>query len=212
MISGEDIIQACLTLMGEYNPMAVSEEENNYLPITSLITRYAHTGINDVLRVAPERYLPYEEIAHEAIHNQDGSGYVKLPCDFLGRIYFQMEGWCIPVTTPIYENTAEYRMQKNKATRGGVNKPVCAVVNTADGLVLEYYSRPLYDRTPSVAHKKYVKAVQPVTELSGELYYLSPRLLPIISNMICKYVYQSLGDAEQSAMCENEASKCLTLL
>ena len=67
-----------------------------------------------------------------------------------------MELWKRRVNDSITEDSESYLLQKNPVTRGGINFPVCAVVNNEKGLILEWYSVPSYVRTPKCTEKRYV--------------------------------------------------------
>lgn len=72
----------------------------------------------------------------------DGSGWTLLPDDFMRLIAFRMSDWertchnAISVDDPLYD----LQSSRHKGVRGSVQKPVCAVVNRAEGKALEFYS------------------------------------------------------------------------
>ena len=65
-----------------------------------------------------------------------------LPDDFMRLIAFRMSDWertcynAISVDDPLYD----LQSSRHKGVRGSVQKPVCAVVNRAEGKALEFYS------------------------------------------------------------------------
>lgn len=70
------------------------------------------------------------------------SGWVLLPQDFMRLIAFRMSDWertvyaAISVDDPLYSKQSS----RYKGIRGNVQKPVCAIVNRAEGKALEFYS------------------------------------------------------------------------
>ena len=71
-----------------------------------------------------------------------GIGSIDLPRDFLRLICFQMSDWSRAVTEAINENHPKYAMQASRYSgiRGCPEKPVVAIVHTAVGLTLEFFS------------------------------------------------------------------------
>lgn len=72
----------------------------------------------------------------------NGSGIVLLPPDFMRLVLFRMSDWERPVYTAISALSTEYLKQSSryKGIRGNVQKPVCAIVKRPIGLVLEFFS------------------------------------------------------------------------
>ena len=71
-----------------------------------------------------------------------GKGSITLPRNFLRLICFQMSDWSRAVTEAINENHPKYYLQASRYSgiRGCPEKPVVAIVHTAVGLTLEFYS------------------------------------------------------------------------
>ncbi len=211
MINQEDIINYCLRVLGEVNPMMDDgSDTNNALPIEDLISRFIETGLNESIGILPDKYLSYLEIPGDIVSMQDGSGYIILPDDFTERICFKMGGWRRTVRRAIWEDSPLYSLQKSKATRGGVNRPVCAIVRKGDGHVLEYYSLPAFVRNPVVEEKMYVRRVilgSGVTDFD-----LDKGALPVVCYLVCKHVCEATGDFEMSGYFANEVVKQIELL
>lgn len=70
------------------------------------------------------------------------SGWVLLPDDFMRLIAFRMSDWERTVYTALSADDPQYAKQSSryKGIRGNVQKPVCAIVNRAEGKALEFYS------------------------------------------------------------------------
>ena len=216
MISGADIRESSLATLGELNPLQTfGAEGNNAMPMHHLIARYAEESMNEILSIVPERYLKYSEIPGEIVKNQDGSGYIPLPDDFTRRIRFQMKGWRRAVTTAVYEDDVIYRQQQSPATRGGICRPVCAIVKGEKGFRLESYTLPPYILNPEALVKQYVKRVRSSSDpkiFQEEEFDIDDRLLPIIALQISKRVALSLNETDMSSVYENEVMKAIALL
>lgn len=92
-----------------------------------------------ILYCAPLYLVPATDFSTaKAEKNSDGSGCVTLPIGFVRLIEFKMVGWERPVLSSITAHSNIYLRQYNKVLRGGVSKPVVAIV----GDKLEYYSLP----------------------------------------------------------------------
>lgn len=73
---------------------------------------------------------------------EDGSGYFKLPTDFVRLLSLTMNGWERPCTKLYPQDSAVAMAQRNRYTRAGWSKPVC-VEGVDDGSrVLCFYSLP----------------------------------------------------------------------
>lgn len=74
--------------------------------------------------------------------NEDGSGHIELPSDFMRLVIFLLGTWKRPVITPISDTDPKYFMQKSRflGIRGGTDKPVCAITTGVNGRILEFYS------------------------------------------------------------------------
>ena len=87
------------------------------------------------------------------VKNEDRSGYIELPEDFLRLVSFKLKSWNRTVTTVADEGSPTDLMQRNPFTRGTPLKPVCVFGHRADGRrILEYFTaggddrgRPVHD-------------------------------------------------------------------
>lgn len=70
------------------------------------------------------------------------SGQILLPADFLRLVAFRMSDWDCAVATAIQPASAAYMRQQSPhpGVRGNPRRPVCAIVPSARGPVLEFYS------------------------------------------------------------------------
>lgn len=110
--------------------------------------------LRDILNIAPLSYLEAVDIpGGEPTIHQDGSGELKLPENFLRLAAFKMNSWNRTVYNAINETSPLYNVQFSPATRGGVNKPVVAVL---PGKILKFWSVPPFVRKHVCERKEYI--------------------------------------------------------
>lgn len=90
--------------------------------------------------------------------NPDGTGYLRLPDDFMRLVIFKMTKWKRPVVMPISDTDPRYFPQKSRflGVRGGVDKPVCALTTGEASRILEFYSLPPDETDKSVEKARYL--------------------------------------------------------
>lgn len=83
-----------------------------------------------------------QRAAPEIYWQDQCSGFVLLPDDFMRLAVFEMSDWERPVYITISATDTKYKMQRSriKALRGCPQRPVAAVVMRAEGRALEFYS------------------------------------------------------------------------
>lgn len=121
----------------------ISDEDIDTLSLNEVIRSKIEEAVRRVETTAPMYLLEEGHEFGEAVYWEDnGSGWVLLPDDFMRLIAFRMSDWgrtcydAISVDDPLYD----LQSSRYKGVRGNVQKPVCAVVNRAEGKVLEFYS------------------------------------------------------------------------
>lgn len=102
------------------------------------VDEFLNEATSHILCTAPLHVVPITEITESPQRNNDGSGSVSLPNGFIRLIEFKMKGWERPIVSAITVHSAKYNRQHNRFIRGGVSKPVVAMVQDK----LEYYSLP----------------------------------------------------------------------
>lgn len=77
----------------------------------------------------PIHLLPSKQLNITTFYNtEDGWGTLNLPSDFLKLSAFKFVSWRRSVHEAITEEDPRYYQQKNKYSRAGVARPVCALV------------------------------------------------------------------------------------
>ena len=92
---------------------------------------------------APVNMLQTGENFGDAVYwNDDYSGWIILPDDFMRLIEFKMSDWKRPVYNPITESDPSYYQQKSawSGIRGNPQDPIVAITMRPEGKILEFYS------------------------------------------------------------------------
>lgn len=118
------------------------------LSLEDIIRSKIVEAVRRVETAAPVHFLEEGHDFGDAVYWGDlESGWVLLPDDFMRLIAFRMSDWertvyaAISVDDPLYAKQSS----RYKGIRGNVQKPVCAVVNRAEGKALEFYSCNIED-------------------------------------------------------------------
>ncbi|MBD5243662.1 MAG: hypothetical protein HDS60_06220 [Barnesiella sp.] len=121
----------------------IADEDIDTLSLNDIVRSKIVEAVRRVESMAPVHLLEEGHLFGDAIHwGTHESGWVLLPDDFMRLIAFRMSDWERTVYTAISVNDPLYAKQSSryKGIRGNVQKPVCAIVNRAEGKALEFYS------------------------------------------------------------------------
>ncbi len=121
----------------------VAEEDIDTLSLNDIIRSKIEEGVRRAESQAPAHFLEEGHSFGEAIYWADrGRGWTLLPDDFMRLIAFRMSDWERTCHSAISADDSRYQLQSSryKGIRGNVQKPVCAIVNRAEGKALEFYS------------------------------------------------------------------------
>lgn len=199
-ISTEELKIIVKTNMEELSP----EWENEVLQTDAVgIERYIEAKLPEAIRLilmsaspSMEAAVPFDS-ALLPQKNQDGSGVVSLPDDWMKMVSFKMKGWNRAVTEFIAEEDPIAARQQNLFLRGGSLKPVCVIGHSSDGrLALFYYSLPAYVRVHEIEKALYLPLPK---EVDGG-YVFSCRLVPEVCYMCAALVYDILGRPDMAAV------------
>lgn len=121
----------------------IATKDIETLSLEDIIRSKIVEAVRRVETAAPVHFLEEGHDFGDAVYWGDlESGWVLLPDDFMRLIAFRMSDWertvyaAISVDDPLYAKQSS----RYKGIRGNVQKPVCAVVNRAEGKALEFYS------------------------------------------------------------------------
>ena len=121
----------------------IAAEDMETLSLEEIIRSKIVEGVRRVETVAPAHLLEEGHSFGDAVYwGEMESGWVLLPDDFMRLIAFRMSDWERTVYGAIGAGDALYAKQssRHKGIRGNAQKPVCAIVNRAEGKALEFYS------------------------------------------------------------------------
>lgn len=96
------------------------------------------------------------QFGNNVVWGEDGKGWILLPDDFMRLVVFKMSDWRHSVSEAITQDDPKYSRQWSrwKGICGNPEKPVVAIVNRAEGNVLEFFS--CHDDTATVEQAVYV--------------------------------------------------------
>ncbi len=121
----------------------LGDEDIDTLSLNEIIRSKIEEAVRRVETTAPTFLLEEGHTFGDSVFWEDNnSGWTLLPDDFMRLIAFRMSDWertcynAISVDDPIYD----LQSSRYKGVRGNTQKPVCAVVNRAEGKALEFYS------------------------------------------------------------------------
>ncbi len=121
----------------------IATEDIETLSLEDIIRSKIVEAVRRVETAAPVHFLEEGHDFGDAVYwGNLESGWVLLPDDFMRLIAFRMSDWERTVYAAISVDDPLYTKQSSrfKGIRGNVQKPVCAVVNRAEGKALEFYS------------------------------------------------------------------------
>lgn len=154
----------------------VLDGDTDTLSLDDVIEQKIGDAIKAVEMSAPARLLEGVSFAEcKNTINQDLSGYVTLPEDFMRLVAFKMSDWETGVYNAIAPSDAAYMYQKSRWGIGGNwERPVCAVVPSGDSLKLEYYrSRTTDAGIETALYRPYPAIKNGKTDVSEHLYKAS---------------------------------------
>lgn len=165
------------------------------LSLDELIGAKVVDGVNRVHATAPIRLLENGHNFGDGVYWRDEhSGWVLLPPDFMRLIVFEMDDWSRGVFSAIDEEDVHYPIQHSRwrGVRGTPEHPVCAVVWSSEGRVLEFYScKNKAAQVRRAVYVPYVKVVDGGVEISKRCY---TSVLYVVAGL----VLESLGEGEHS--------------
>lgn len=175
----------------------ISDEDIDTLSLNDIIRSKIVEAVRRVESSAPVSYLEEGHVFGDAIYwERNGSGWTLLPDDFMRLVAFRMSDWertcymAISADAPLYD----LQSSRYKGIRGNVQKPVCAIVNRAEGKALEFYSCNSEDA--------YVKRASyiPYPEIDeDDGIDISERCYTAVVYMTAALVLTAYGASEQAA-------------
>lgn len=137
---------------------------------------------------------------------ENGKGWIILPDDFMRLVVFKMSDWKLSVSDAISQDDPLYLRQFSrwKGISGNPEKPVVAIVNRAEGTVLEFFS--CNDDTATIEQAVYVP--YPKIDIDGGID-VSEKCYRAAIYRAASFALASIGD--QLSMTMLELSKSLLI-
>jgi hypothetical protein len=112
-------------------PKSLVAIASNVKPINSYIEETLDSAYDDVLLLAPLHLIKDNviDISSTSTTIEKKVGYKDVPDDYLRVHSVMYDKWKRMVNRVIYPDQAEYALQRNEYTRGGLVKPVIAINN-----------------------------------------------------------------------------------
>ena len=168
----------------------VADGDVDTLSLNDVIGQKIEDAVKAVEMSAPVELLdgvPFNDVA--ATVTDDMNGYVTLPTDFMRLVAFRMSDWQCPVFAAMEPTDDAYIFQKSKwGIRGNWERPVCAIVPTANGRVLEFYC--CRSKSATVATALYL----PYPKVENGKVGISQRLYRAAVYMTAALVLMTYGD------------------
>lgn len=144
-VSVPEFIQSVKIIMDENGVSnSVLSTNSDQLQIDAIIKSKIIESIKHVHLSARAELLDLDNdfSGADTVTNQDGTGYIKLPSDFLRLVIFKLSNWRSSVINAISDADPLYIQQKSRflGIRGNSDKPVCAITRNKTGRILEFYS------------------------------------------------------------------------
>ena len=130
---------------------------------------------------------------------ENGKGWLVLPDDFMRLVVFKMSDWKLSVSDAISQDDPLYLRQfsKWKGISGNPEKPVVAIVNRAEGTVLEFFS--CNDDTATIEQAVYVP--YPKIDIDGGID-VSEKCYRAAIYRAASFALASIGDQLSTTMLE----------
>lgn len=147
--------------MNHSDPQLLIEKDTDTASLNDIIFDKLADAVRMVEMEAPINMLEQgHQFVTQITWKENGRGWLILPDDFMRLIVFKMSDWRLSVSTAITQDDPMYSRQfsKWKGISGNTEKPVVAIVNRAEGNVLEFFS--CNDETATIEQAVYVPIPQ----------------------------------------------------
>ena len=142
--------------MDDSTPLLL-EDDIDTISFNDIIYAKLTDAVRMVEMEAPLHLLEQgHQFGENIVWGDEGKGWLILPDDFMRLVVFKMSDWHHSVSEAITQDDPKYSRQwsKWKGVCGNPEKPVVAIVNRAEGNVLEFFS--CNDDTATVEQAVYI--------------------------------------------------------
>ena len=179
----------------------VLDGDTDTLQLDDIIRSTLVPAIMQVEMEAPSRLLEY---GHDFVEDrtiewgEGGRGSIFLPDDFMRLVTFRMSDWRRAVFSAISDSDSEYvkLSSRYRGICGTPERPVVAIVNRGEGLVLEFYTCDSTDAT--VTDSVYV----PIPEIKDDGIDVSEKCYKSAVYRAAFLTMASVGDQNANTMLE----------
>lgn len=175
----------------------LKEKDFETLSLDDIIGSKVVEAVRRVEGSAPAFFLEEGHLFGDAVYWMgEGRGWTLLPDDFMRLVAFRMSDWertCFAAITPD-DPLYDLQWSRFRGVRGNVQKPVCAVVNRAEGKALEFFSCNSEDAT--VQRASYIPF--PAIDGDGGIDICERCYTPVVY-MTAALALTALGEHERSA-------------
>lgn len=141
---------------------------------------------------------------------ENGVVTMGIPADF-GRLYeLKMACWKRSVYEAIAHDTPQYRRQHNLVTRGGVVRPVVAIVPYGKSRRLELYSVPVGDEKAGEVERAMYVPVPTIVDGNSEVN-VSDSKKAVLCYMIAVRVARSYGNEQAAHLLSSTLNEQMTV-
>lgn len=196
-----DIIRDVRIVMdtNDIDASLLADKDTDTLQLDDIIRSVIVDAVKTIEINAPAQFLDSGyNFGDQLYWNEDGSGKVLLPLDFMRLIVFRMSDWDMPVYTAITETNPIYALQHSRfgGIRGNWQKPVCAIVKRPEGNVLEFYS--CKDETATIDSAIYI----PIPRIEEDAIEISERCYRAVVCQCAGLTASILGENKSATLIE----------
>lgn len=153
-------VRVAIDMNHNSTPLLIDGDEDT-ISMNDIIRSKLVDAVRMVEMEAPLNMLEQGHLFGDAVTwTNNGRGWILLPDDFMRLIVFKMSDWEYSVSEPITQADPNYSRQfsRYKGISGNPQRPVVAIVNRAEGNVLEFFS--CKDNTATVDQAVYIPIPQ----------------------------------------------------
>ncbi len=186
--------------MNTDNSQLLLEEDSDTLSLDTIISQKLCDGVRLVESEAPLHLLEHgHHLRGDIRWEENNSGWILLPDDFLRLISFRMSDWSQSINNVIDSTNPLYLQQRSRwgGLRGTPELPVCAIVQRNEGLSLEFYS--CHNTSATIDDSLYLPL--PTIDRNGGID-ICERCYPACIYRIASLVLSTLKDEQASVMLE----------
>lgn len=184
----------------------ISPFDNGEVATNSIIDDMLDYSANLLQQKIPTHLLDRHTFKNQTIvGSSDGTGYIVLPSDFLRLAKFKLSEWERPVRggNEISDDNPIYDLQKNPYLRGGLAKPIVAIIEESTETRLEYYVADAdsldNQNKPTIEIALYIKTVSETGTF--KVSDLREVLVQPLSYQCAADVYRAMEMYDQEAKC-----------